>query len=364
MDNKNICFFAHTGLKKAGGAERVLALIANKLSNIGYNVFILTINSEEDSFYPLSSDVVRLSIFNISSSDKSLLKKIVKLSQGIRKEIENNNIGLIIPLGTESSIYVFFALFLKRSVKKISWIHYSFFKPLNLREKIFRKFILPSFDKIIILNKTDQLKFSALYPDKVIHIPNPIPFKSSKVSLLNNKNIIALGRLDKIKGFDILIKTFKIIVKNKKLENWKLNIFGDDNGEKKYLEDLIIKNNLTGNVYINEAKKDIEPEYLKSDIYVMTSVSECFPMVLLESQEYGLPIVSFDCHSGPRDIIINNVNGFLVEVGNIQKLANVMIKLMDDDSLRNKMGFEAKKNTEKFQIDAIIKKWKTLFDEI
>jgi glycosyltransferase involved in cell wall biosynthesis len=288
----------------------------------------------------------------------------VKLSQGIRKEIENNNIGLIIPLGTESSIYVFFGLFLKRSVKKISWIHYSFFKPLNLREKIFRKFILPSFDKIIILNKTDYFKFSELYPGKIIHIPNPVPFQSERVSNLKNKNILALGRIDKIKGFDSMIKAFKILLEEGKIGEWKLNIFGDDNGEQAHIEKLISENSLGDHIYIHKAKKNVETEYLNSAFYLMTSISESFPMVLLESQEYGLPIISYDCNSGPRDIIINNFNGFLVEVGNIQKLADVMIKLMDDDSLRNKMGFEAKKNTEKFQIDAIIKKWKTLFDEI
>jgi glycosyltransferase involved in cell wall biosynthesis len=364
MNNKNICFFTHAGLKKAGGAERVLTLIANNLCKIGYNVFILTIYSEEDSFYLLNNEVVKLSIFNKSSSDKFAFKKILNLSQGIRKQIENNNIGLIIPLGTESSIYVFFALFLKRSVKKISWIHYSFFKPLNLKERIFRKFILPSFDKIIILNKTDYFKYSELYPGKIIRIPNPVPFHSEKVSNLKNKNILALGRIDKIKGFDSMIKAFKILLEERKIGEWKLNIFGDDNGEQAHITKLISENNLGDHIYIHKAKKNIETEYLKSAFYLMTSLTESFPMVLLESQEYGLPIISYDCNSGPRDIVNNGIDGFLIEEGNLRDLADRMAELMRDLDLRQKMGIQAKKNSKNFDIERVITKWKILIDEL
>jgi len=358
MKNKNICFFRHSGLKHAGGAERVLVSVANKLSFLGFNIFIMSYKTENKSFYQLNDDITRLFLNYDVEKKRPFSFKFINTLSAIRSNIKSNNIDIIIPLGTEPSILTFLALIFIKYPKKIAWIHYSFFIKLKFRDKVLRKVILPFYDKIIVLNKTDHLKFSNLYPGKVIHIPNPIPFKSSKVSLLNNKTLLALGRLDKVKGFDKLIKIFGLIHRNEKFRDWKLNIFGDDNGEKEYLEKLINK------VFINEAKKDVETEYLKSDIYVMTSISECFPMVLLESQEYGLPIVSFDCHSGPRDIICNNINGFIVKVDNIQDFADALMLIMENNSVRNKMGLESKKNTQKFQIDNIIKKWTILLNEL
>ena len=170
-------------------------------------------------------------------------------------------------------------------IQKFIWIHYSFFHKLNLRDKFFRKFLARRFQKILVLNKTDFKKYSELFPNLIEYIPNPVSFYSNERSTLNNKTMIAVGRIDKIKGFDLLIKAFSKIVHQHHVLNWKLNIIGSDGGEKKYLNQLIKDLDVEKRVFIKDAVNNIKEEYLCSDIYVMTSINECFGLVLLEAQE-------------------------------------------------------------------------------
>jgi glycosyltransferase involved in cell wall biosynthesis len=349
-------------MKNPGGAERVLSLIANKLDSLGYNISILSYYNESDSFYPLSKNIDRFSL-NYEMSTNKVVKvfSFIKMLFVCRRIVKSKKIDFIIPLGNESAMIIALSLFYLKRIRKIVWIHYSFFHTLNFKAKIFRKYLIHSFEKIVVLNKTDTIKFSELYPDKVVHIPNPASFISKDVSKLNYNKIIAVGRIDRIKGFDKLIKSFKIVMDDLPNNDWKLQIIGQDGGEKASLTKLIEKLNLGNNVFIENAVSNIKLEYLLSDIYVMSSITESFGMVLLEAQEVGLPIVSFDCDSGPRDIVKNGVNGFLVNPYDIKELAKAMLSLIKDPELRKKMGVNAKQNVQSYNIEKIITKWVKLF---
>lgn len=358
---KNIIFFITSGLKKPGGAERVLCLIANNLSKLGYNVSILSYNSENESFYYLSDDIKRISLgYSMSKNWFSNKIEFIKLFFKYRLIVKQNKSNIVIPLGTEAAIITSVALLFYSNIKKMVWIHYSFFQKLKLRDIFFRKIFIRSFDKIIVLNKTDKEKFSELFPGKVEYIPNPVSFTSIETSKLNNKVCIAAGRLNKIKGFDLLINAFYIVVNKYGHSDWKLKIFGNDDGEKTALNCLINKLNLANNVIINNAILSIKEEYLSSDTYLMTSLNECFPMVLLEVQEVGLPIISFDCNSGARDIVEDGVNGILVEPYNVLAFAEAISKLIKDENLMIEMGKQAKMNVKKFYIENIISKWQNI----
>ena len=151
----------------------------------------------------------------------------------------------------------------------------------------------------------------------IYRIPNPIVFESNKVSKLEEKTVISVGRLSEIKGFDNLIKAFKKV--NLKYPNWKLKIFGEDFGEEKKIKKLIRNLELDKNVLIMGHSENLKFEYLKSSMFVMSSKFECFPMVLLEAKEIGLPIIAFDCESGPRDLIVHERDGFLIKPENIKE---------------------------------------------
>jgi glycosyltransferase involved in cell wall biosynthesis len=353
---KKIVFVNLSGMSNPGGAERVLSIIANKLYNLGYHISILSYKTNDDSFYPLSKNINRISLnYDITKSKITLILAIKKF----RKLIKLNDIDYVIPLGTKATILTFISLIFVLKVRKVSWVHYSFYNKMNISEWLFRHFIGKYFDKVIILNKSDVTQYKKYFENIVVHIPNPAPFSALKGSSQENHIVIAAGRLVKIKGFDSLIKAFALVLNDKNYSDWKLEIYGSDGGEKESLLILIKELKISENVSINEATSNINEKYLKSDIYAMSSLSECFPMVLLEAQQNGLPIISFDCNSGPRDIVTNSEDGFLIKPYYINEYANKLAILMNNPQLRREMGQKGKENVKRFSNELIIKKWQT-----
>lgn len=128
---------------------------------------------------------------------------------------------------------------------------------------------------------------------------------------------------------------------------------------------LQIKNlHLDKNIEILPARKNIQEEYLKNSMYVMTSHFEGFPMVLLEASQLGLPCISFNCNYGPSEIIQDGFDGFLIEQGNISSLAEKIITLIENQNLRLLFSERSIKKMEKFSIDNIMLHWTNLFSEL
>ena len=149
----------------------------------------------------------------------------------------------------------------------------------------------------------------------------------------------------------------------KKSPDWILEIYGNGS-ERENLQNKINKLRLEKSFLLKGAEKNIQEKYLESSIYVMSSRFEGMPMVLLEAMTYGLPIISFDCPCGPKDIIKDNEDGFLVEFGNIEQMAEKIEKLISDEEKRKLFGKNARKNVERFSADTIMKEWKELFESL
>ncbi|MEG2789544.1 MAG: glycosyltransferase family 4 protein [Romboutsia sp.] len=361
---KKIVFFIPYGMETPGGAERVTSIIANNLVNrYDYDIKIITFNST-DSFYNLDENIGIISL-NIEKSNNFFIRKLqpIKYLGEYRKLIKKLSADLIISFGVEAVIFNIIATFGIKNLKNFSWEHSSFYQPtykvLNFLKKVFYK----KLDKIIVLNKSEEKAFSSFIDEnKIFVIPNPLPWNSSNVSKLNNKVIISVGRYQGVKGFEMLIKAFKKIVDRD--DEWKLEIYGKDEGEKENLNRLTKELNLEKNVFLNDATKDIKEKYLNATLYAMSSRYESFGMVLLEAKECGLPIVSFDCMSGPRDIIRDGVDGYLAKYLDVQDLYTKMWKVLSDEELKNKFAINAKKNVEIYNINNIINEWTHIIDSI
>lgn len=354
---KKIAFFAHAGLSKPGGVERVLSIIANELIEKGYDVSIISY-THSVPFYSLNKNIKLLSLdYNITYNSFINSILFLKIIKKLKKIIKVNNFETVISVGIESSVILSLSLFLFPNFNKISWIHYSYHHQIKFRDIIFRKILGHTFNRIVVLNRTDKVEYAKLFKNKVFHIPNPKTLNSFEVSNLNNKRLLAVGRLDKVKNFQTLIKIFHIVINQSNLKDWNLHIFGNDHGEKPLLIKTIYDLDLSNNVFIHDAIPNIEKEYIRSDIYLMTSIDECFPLVLLEAKEFGLPIISFDCNSGPRDIIHDCEDGFLINVNNVEEYVNKLTFLISDYQERIKMGNNAKKNVREFDVITIIDKW-------
>ena len=218
-----------------------------------------------------------------------------------------------------------------------------------LEDKISNKY-----DLFVVLTNEDKIKWKN---SKVEVIPNFLEKYPTKISELKNKKIISVGRLDYQKGFDLLIDVFEKVTRVH--PEWKLEIYGEGE-EKEKLNEKIKNKNLDGNIKLNGVTIEIGKKYIEASIYVMSSRYEGFGMVLLEAQAYGLPIVSFNCPCGPKDIITANKNGFLCNFGNIDDMAEKIIYLIDNIEIRKNFGKKARENSLEYSEEKIMEKWENL----
>ena len=362
---------------KVGGTERIVISKANWLAAHGYDVTIVTaIQFGRPDFFPLHPAIKRIDL-DIPYDDiqsfgvfKKMLvrRKLIKLHRKKLEEllIEANADIVISTFGNEAS----FLPQIKDGSGKIVEIHFSRLYRLNLNRtgvwRLFNKYLfyndarlLKKFDRFICLTPEDRQNWTNA--ENIEVIPNFVDAEESFHAPLQSKSMIAVGRLSYEKGYDRLIKAWKIVAQ--KYPDWTLNIFGT--GElKSDLEKQISDANLSGKVNIHTPTKDIINEYLQHSALVLSSRSEGLPMVLLEAMKVGLPMISFACQCGPRDVIEDRHNGILVADGDIHGLANAIIEVIEDPALRQMLGNNAYKSAEKYKKDDIMRRWEALFNSI
>ena len=218
-------------------------------------------------------------------------------------------------------------------------------------------------DYLFALTKTleeDYKKFLINnHHTKVVLIPNMLPEIPNETSSLKAKNILSLGRLDYGKKNDDIIRAFS------KLEDkeWKLYILGDGS-EMDNLSKLIKNLNLQDRVFLEgyKTKEEIKEYMLKSSIFLMASLTEGLPMVLLEAMSYGIPCIAYETASGTNDIISDNINGYVIKNRNEEEYVNKINELVKDEKLRKRLGMNAKETSKKFSKEEISKKIKKVLN--
>ncbi len=196
---------------------------------------------------------------------------------------------------------------------------------------------------------------------RVIVIPNPNTLAVSNYSSLDNKVVISVGRLTESKNFKSLISIWKCV--NESYPDWKLAIYGDgpmrDNLQKQ-IEDL----RLTDSIFLCGFTTDINSKMLNSSIFAFTSMNEGFGLVLLEAMSCGLPVVSYACPCGPKDIIEQGKSGFYVSLNDEHTFAEKLKLLIGDEKLRKEMGSKAVLRSQDFSLERIIDLWMKTFAEL
>ena len=301
-------------------------------------------------------------VFNLGKlTNSNLLFRKFKKAYILKKFLRENKFDFIIDFRFKNSfLQEWISTKFIYNTKTIFTIH-SYVLEWYFPKSVFFARLIYNKTKLVAVSNDIRNTIQSKYGFKnLTTIYNPIHFetinklKEEPISI-DYDYIVAVGRLEKIKQFDLLIKAYH----QSKLHesNVKLLILGEGQ-EKSNLEQLIHSLQLSQNIMLMGFVENPYPYIKKSKYLVMTSRNEGFPMVLLEAQSYGLPIVAFDCDTGPAELIDNGVSGYLVEPENIEKLSEAITKMinLDKDSYL-RMCMNAKENINNFKVNEIVKKW-------
>ena len=364
------------GLYNSGGMERVLSIKANYLVDRGYDITIITTDQDcKKPFFNLDPRIHLIDLgINYNRTSSSIFLKFI---QYLIKQIQHKRLLKQILNSLKADVVI--SMFdhevsilsnINDGSKKVLEIHFSRFKRLQYgrrgvwniidRMRSYNDLLLArKYDKFVVLTEEDRLNWKGL--TNIVTISNPNSFETKHYASLENKRVIAVGRLDNQKSFSELIYAWSYL--DSKFSDWRLHIYGSG-PMKTELHQLIESLKLQDNITIEEPIKNIKEKYLESSILVMTSKYEGLPMALLEGQVCGLPLISYECKCGPKDIISDGVNGYLIEEGNVAMLSEKMEILMSNLHLRREMGFNSINMSQKFSIDTIMSKWVSLFHNL
>lgn len=384
------CLF---GTYSTGGIERVTTVKANWLAEHGYEVYLITTgHAGRPPYYPLHPSIKHidlglcydepgaLSRFTVYRRNKPKYRKhkeeLEKLFAEIRPDIavaagwhegsflyqlKDGSKKIVEHHGWRHSNIAMYPVFLRElgHVTPLTrfkyWLRTKWGNLMTYKQGCYDR----QFDRLVVLTEEDKT-YCTHCPTAIV-IPNPITAASDLVSPLTDKVILAVGRLDNQKNFPELVDIWALIAKD--YPDWKLRIVGEGYTDTRILQ-KVKEYGLEDQFELCPFTNNVQKYYLSSSIFTMTSAFEGFGLVLVEAESMGLPLVSYACPCGPRDIITEGKDGFLVEPGDRKTFAARLRTLIEDEDLRRQMGQAAKLNSERFSLDNVMKQWEALFAEL
>lgn len=377
MNKKIVILALHLG---TGGAEKVISNLANLLSENNDVEIISTYKLRNSPAFYISNKVTINYLTTNLEPNKQEIKNALKNFNLIRLVFEAfksfkililrkklmvnaiKNLDCDIVISTRILHNNWVSKYARKDIIKIAQEH----NHHNNNQKYIKKLIksLKNFDYFMpVSRELCDFYSKRINNTKVVYIPNFIDNVSSKTCDLSSKQLISVGRLDPIKGFDDLIDLFNLFYQ--KYPDWNLHIVGDG-PEKEILQTKINKLGLSKKITLCGTKfsEELENEYLNSSIYVMTSHSESFGLVLVEAANYGLPLIAFDSAQGANEIIENNKNGFLIKDRNAEEMIAKIEELLNDSSKMQYFSKNSKNTALKFSKEAISKEWNKFLNNI
>lgn len=353
---------------QAGGAERVMSIMANYWVKKGWKITLLTFDDgKTPPFYELDTRIVHIPM-GIASSSPNIVMAIghnLTRLKSLRAAIRDSQPNAVISFIDKTNIITLLATRkLKLPVIVAERIDPHSYQIAGIWE-ILRKFSYSFAYRIVVQTETAKNFFSKRLQKQCIAISNPVVIPphsefSFDKQLLKQPLLISIGRLTHQKGQDILLKSFARI-KNQYSE-WNLALLGE--GPLRIeLESLRDRLGLHDSVHFLGQVKNTYQVLQKADIFVMSSRFEGFPNALCEAMACGLPVISTDCPSGPREIIRNEIDGLLIPNENVSALAAAMARLMSDASERRRLATRAPEVTERFCIEKVMEMWDSLLTE-
>lgn len=347
----NIILFTED-LSNSAGIERMTIELSNLLIQ-NHKISIVTIEKINKLPYPLHPNVEILSI-NSSFKLKNYPKIIKTLRSILIKNQPNILISVAVPL-----VRLAYPAMLGLKIKHIGWEHFNLYAGSKVGF-LWRLLSTKLVDITVVLTDADKRNYQKYVHSKIKCIPNFSTINIKKQSCIDSNIIVAVGRLEYQKGFDLLLEAWKKI--SNRIAPWNLLIVGSGSKRNELIE-FIRKNNLEDSVTLLPATPNISTIYENASIFVMSSRFEGLPMVLIEAKMAGLPCISFNCPNGPNEVIRNNIDGYVIENGNINQLSEILLNATKDRNSLKQMGKEAYRDAQlRFSLEAIKKEWNNLLN--
>jgi GalNAc-alpha-(1->4)-GalNAc-alpha-(1->3)-diNAcBac-PP-undecaprenol alpha-1,4-N-acetyl-D-galactosaminyltransferase len=340
-----------------GGAERVVVRMANYWAEKGRDVGILTFDNTPPQY--ILNPKVRLIQAGIAAPSSNVISAVlnnIKKLRILRGWLKTLHPSAVISFIEEVNVAVSLAS-IGRSYKLIlsDRIHPFWFGNRPIWQ--FLKRTSYRLADLLVVQTNDVKTAYKGFKVPITVINNPLNVANNPNIDYEKKAIIAVGRLDAQKNFPLLIRAFSRL----NATDWSLQIFGEGQ-EKSNLNVLIAEKRLENQVILRGPTNDVFGEMSKASIFVLSSLAEGYPNVLIEAMSVGLAVVSTDCPSGPSEIIAFEENGLIVPNNDEKALANALQRLIDSVELREKLGREAIKIGDDLGIEKIIKQWENALE--
>ena len=348
---------------QCGGAERVSATLCNRWAETGWDVTIATFDDGSDPpFFPLSPRVRHVTLdlkrrsTGIAYSIANNLRRIPKLRRFVARErpdrivsfIDGTNVLVLIAAkGTGIPVVV---------SERIDPSQH----PIPAPWRWLRRITYPWARAIVLQTRSAAAHWPASWARRIEVVPNPVPrlAPGPAASTVESSGrpclIVGMGRLEPQKGFDLLIRAFARIASVR--PDWTLRILGDG-PERAALKREARESGVAERIHLTGREADAAGVLRRADLFVLSSRYEGFPNALCEAMACGLPVVSFDCPSGPAEIIRDGVDGLLVPREDVPALASAIARLIDDPPLRRALAQRAAEVSDRFSVETIAARW-------
>jgi glycosyltransferase involved in cell wall biosynthesis len=367
----NVLLFIHS--LSSGGAERVTVGLANYWSQIGWTVTIVTLADASDDFYPLAAKIRRISL-NLAEDSRNLgsaLRMNSRRVASLRRVLKETKPQIALAMMSSANVTLALASIGLRDLATVGAerVHPPQF-PIGRVWSILRACSYSLLTAVVSqteksaawlathtgARQIDVIPNAAIWP-LTSHPPQLQP----PAKAAGQRILLAVGRLTRQKGFDLLISAFCLIAKE--FPEWRLVILGEGPDRHK-LEMQVEAEGMDQRIGIPGRAGNMSEWYQYADLFALSSRFEGFPNTLLEAMSHGMPVVSFDCDTGPREIIRNGTDGLLAATGSVDHLSEKLRLLMGDDQLRSRLSLRAPEVRERYSYEAIHQRWLQLFERV
>lgn len=359
MKKLSVCLLKYDMTEKSGG-DRVAAILSEALT-AHFDVHLVSVCGKgEKPFFTVSPKVHYKAL--LPGHDR-IRGTLLSGSRALRRYVKEEEIDVILTVGGNVNFFMWYAA-RGRNVRQVFCEHLA---AKDVADRLFRYLAVKTADRIVVLTERSRRGFLdafRLSGEKVEVIHNwidPALLKTEATYDPNSKKIISVGRFCPQKGYDLLVEIAAEFFK--KHPDWRWDIYGDG-PDFDVVKALVEEKSLGDKLFLMGSTSRLYELYGEYAFYAMTSRMEGLPMVLLEAKAQRLPLVSFDCPTGPSEIIRDGVDGFLAGEENVPELTEKICRLAEDTALREKFSQAAHGNLREFSYEDIVGQWKDLIEKL